>query len=217
MIEGVTLDLKKADVDELTTLTVAEDTSSFTAEVQKFVEGYNALQEVLSTADSYDSDTQASGALFGDSVMRGFRMSMSTTLGYIDRTAVSSYSSLAAMGITTDEAGYLSLDESKLDTALANGYDDVVNFFTNDETGFGKRMDDFVYGYSRFDGIVQGRLDGLDNRVADINEQRISLEDRLVKVEARYRAQFSALDQAMSALTTTSSYLTAQFSTSSDS
>ncbi len=217
VIEGVTLDLKSASEDEVSTLVVAEDTSAFKAEVSKFVEGYNALMEVLSSADSYDSDSQTSGALFGDSVMRGFRMSMSMTLGHIDRTAVSSYSSLAAMGVTTNEAGLLELDDSKLDTALSNGYDDVVDFFTNDETGFSKRMDDFVYGYSRFDGIVQGRLDGLSNRVDSITEQRADLAERLLKIEARYRSQFSALDQAMAALTTTSSYLTAQFSTSSDS
>ncbi len=215
VIDGITLDLKSADPDEINTLTVTEDNSAFTAEITSFVEGYNALMDVLTGADSYDSDSQTSGALFGDSVMRGFRLSMSTTLGFIDRGASSSYSSLAAMGVTTNESGQLELDESKLNSALENGYDDVVNFFTAEDTGFAQRLDDFVYGYSRFDGIVQSRLDGLDARVSDIGEQRIDLEDRLIKVEARYRAQFAALDTIMSQLSTTSGYLAAQLGNNS--
>lgn len=217
VIEGVTLTLKSADEEVLSTLSVTEDSSSITNEIKSFVEGYNALMEVLSSADNYDSENQTSGALFGDSVMRGFRLSMSTTLGFIDRTASSAYSSLAAMGITTDESGLLQLEESKLNTALEKGFDDVVDFFTNDETGFASRLDDFVYGYSRFDGIVQGRLDGLEARIDDINEQRVSLADRLVKVEARYRTQFQALDQIMSQLNTTSGYLAAQLGNNNNS
>ncbi|MGB0865629.1 MAG: flagellar filament capping protein FliD [Granulosicoccaceae bacterium] len=218
VIGGVTLTLNAADLEESTTLTIAEDNSSFTAEINKFIEGYNALQDALSAADSYDSDSQTSGALFGDSVLRGFRLSMSTTIGYIDRDSLSPYSSLAAMGVTTNESGQLELDESKLNAALENGFDDVVDFFTHEETGFAQRLDDFVYGYSKFDGIVQGRLDGLDARVDDITDQRYALEERVASVEARYRSQFQALDQMMSQLSTTSSYLAAQLSsTSSDS
>lgn len=215
VIEGVTLNLNAVDVDETTTLTIEEDNSSFVAEMTKFVEGYNVLMESLSTADSYDSDSQSSGALFGDSVMRGFRLNLSSTLGYIDRGSSSSFSSLAAMGVTTDESGNLELDESKLNAALESGYDEVVNFFTNEETGFGQRLDDFVYGYSKFDGVVQGSLDSLNARVADITEQRIDLDERVAKVEARYRAQFSALDAIMSQLTTTSGYLAAQLNNNS--
>lgn len=218
VIEGVTLDLLAVNEDETGTLTIAEDNSSFVSEIQSFIEGYNTLMGLLSAADSYDSDSQASGALFGDSVMRGFRMSMSTTLGYIDKSSPSSFSSLAAMGITTNESGQLELDESKLTTALENGYDDVVDFFTAEDTGFAQRLDDFVYSYSSFDGLVQVRLDGLDARMSEIGDQRVALADRVAKVEARYRSQFQALDLMMSQLSTTSSYLAAQLSsTSSDS
>lgn len=217
VIEGVTLSLTAADVDKTTTLEVTEDNSSFTAEIKKFVEGYNALQDALASADSYDSEGQTSGALFGDSVLRGFRLSMSTTLSYMNRDATSPYSSLAAMGVTTNEAGRLELDESKLNTALEQGFDDVVDFFTNEDDGFAQRLDDFVYGYSKFDGIVQGRLDGLDARVDDINDQRLQLEERVAKVEARYRSQFQALDQMMSQLTSTSGFLAAQLSNNNNS
>jgi len=217
VIAGVSIELTKADPENVTTLTVAEDHSGFTTEVEKMVEGYNALLDVLASADSYDNENQTSGALFGDSVMRGFRMSMSTTMGYIDRTSASSYNSLAAMGITTDETGRLVLDKGKLETAIASGDEDVVNFFTAEDTGFTQRLDDMVYGYSRFDGIVQSRLDGLDRRVSDIADQRSNLEERLVKVEARYRNQFQGLDQIMSQLNTTSGYLAAQLGNNNNS
>lgn len=215
VIEGVTLTLNAADLEEgSTTLTIEEDNSSVTDAVTAFVEGYNVLMETLATADSYDSDSETSGALFGDSVLRSFRLSLSTTLGYIDSGSTDSYSSLAAMGITTDESGYLVVEDSKLNSALASDYDQVVDFFVNEDTGFGQRLDDFIYGYSSSDGVVQGRLDGLNASVSDITEQRYALEERMIALETRYRSQFSALDEVMSQLNSTSSFLVNALSSS---
>gem|GEM_PF-5769002 len=51
----------------------------------------------------------------------------------------------------------------------------------------------------------------------DIADDRIDLQTRLDAAELRYRAQFESLDQLMSTLTQTGSFLSQAFSSDSDS
>lgn len=59
-------------------------------------------------------------------------------------------------------------------------------------------------------GSIASRTDGLNDSVADINDQRVALNQRLEAIEKRYRAQFTALDQLISQLRSTSDFLTQQ-------
>ncbi|MCW9004224.1 MAG: hypothetical protein OQK70_03100, partial [Gammaproteobacteria bacterium] len=47
-------------------------------------------------------------------------------------------------------------------------------------------------------------------QIADIAEQRITLNKRVAAIETRYRAQFTALDALMGQLNTTSNFLQQQ-------
>lgn len=60
------------------------------------------------------------------------------------------------------------------------------------------------------DGILTSRTDGIGRTITDIGKQRSAMETRLIGVEARYRAQFTALDQMLSSMNTTSTFLTQQ-------
>ena len=60
------------------------------------------------------------------------------------------------------------------------------------------------------EGLLTARTDGINRTIKSFDSRIESLEARLVKVEARYSAQFSALDVAMSSMSTTSAYLTQQ-------
>lgn len=60
------------------------------------------------------------------------------------------------------------------------------------------------------DGILASRTDGIGRTITDIGKRRTELETRLIGIEKRYRAQFTALDQMLSSMNTTSIYLTQQ-------
>ena len=60
------------------------------------------------------------------------------------------------------------------------------------------------------DGALSSRTDGIGRTIADIDKQRDAIETRLINIEKRYRAQFTALDQTLSGMNTTSTYLTQQ-------
>ena len=59
-------------------------------------------------------------------------------------------------------------------------------------------------------GSIQARTDGINASLKDIAKNKAVLNQRLAGVEARYRAQFTALDTLIGKLSTTSSFLSQQ-------
>jgi flagellar hook-associated protein 2 len=60
------------------------------------------------------------------------------------------------------------------------------------------------------DGSLKTRTDGLDSSIKNLDQRQTQLEARLVQIEKRYRAQFSALDAMLSSMNNTSNFLTQQ-------
>ena len=76
--------------------------------------------------------------------------------------------------------------------------------------GYAYLLDRWAASSLASDGILASRTDGIGKTITDIGKQRTALEDRLVSIEKRYRAQFTALDAMLSSMNTTSTYLTQQ-------
>jgi flagellar hook-associated protein 2 len=66
------------------------------------------------------------------------------------------------------------------------------------------------------DGILAARTEGINRSIDNIKDKRDSTEARLELVEARIRAQFTALDTLMSRLSSTSTFLTNQLASLSN-
>jgi flagellar hook-associated protein 2 len=64
---------------------------------------------------------------------------------------------------------------------------------------------------------LTSRTDSLNRQTTQLGTDRAALTKRLDALEARYRAQFTTMDRLVGQLTSISSYLTAQFFSSSDS
>jgi flagellar hook-associated protein 2 len=95
----------------------------------------------------------------------------------------------------------------KLDIAGGTtGSRGMVNFSQGYADRLNKLMDTFL-GTS---GLISGRTDGLNRSIKDIGKSRDAVNERLVETEKRYRAQFTALDAALSSMTNTSTFLTQQ-------
>lgn len=76
--------------------------------------------------------------------------------------------------------------------------------------GFAVQLDKLVSRFLESDGMVDSRLDGIDASVKDIAKRREALEARMVQIERRFRAQFTALDTLIASMTTTSNFLQQQ-------
>lgn len=76
--------------------------------------------------------------------------------------------------------------------------------------GLAYQLDRMITGLLETDGALDARTAGIQDRIDDIVESRDDLDRRMEILEARYRAQFTALDTLLSQLQTTSDFLTQQ-------
>ena len=77
--------------------------------------------------------------------------------------------------------------------------------------GFAAKLDILIE--EMLDGrLIDSRIDGINSSIKDIDNQREVLNRRLVDVEKRIRAQFTALDSMIAGMTQTSNFLQQQLS-----
>ena len=210
-IEGVTLDLAGAEPGSIGTLDISLDKARVRSAIGSLVDNYNTLMDSIGELTGYDAESGAAGALFGDSMVRHLSSQLYRTIS--DTVAVgdsaSPFDSLSSIGVSFNREGRLEADFSKLDDAMASNFDDIGKIFAGDN-GVAARLDSYLDGYLQSGGVLQGRTEGINDRIEDIGESRERLQERLSRAEARYRDQFQALDLLMGQFQTTSSYLAQQ-------
>lgn len=233
ILDGITLSLTA--VSELgkpaEQLTLTQDTSAIKTTVQDFVKAYNALMTLTTNASKYVpydassiSDDQTAttnaenGALMGDSTLRGMISEVRSSVNGMYGESDSDYSALADLGIKIDAAtGQMTLDEKKLDEAIADNPNDVASMFTGkgeDVPGLANTLNDIITKYvgdtdTKTDGIIKTSTKTLTEQSEQMQKQ-IDKTQRLIDASVeRYRVQFQNLDTTMSKLNSMSSQLSA--------
>jgi len=215
-IQGVTINLTAVSGTTPDTLTVAADNDSIQKAVQTFVDNYNKLVGTTRTLTSYDSGSGKAGALLGDSTMLGITSRLSRSLGTQFGTSGDAVRSLADIGIKFEVDGSLSLDSDKLSAALAGSPEQVRNLFGN-TTGIGQSLTPMLEGYLQTGGILDGRTDSLNQSNKSLDDAQSQLDARMDALTQMYTTQFTKLDQLLTSLNSTSSFLTQQLSNVSSS
>lgn len=206
-LDGVTLNLSKAEVGKTITLAVTNDQTAASEAIQNLVRAYNAVVGVVKKHASYDAATQTGGALMGDIAVRSAMQQIRTVLG--SENGGGSISMLSQLGISTQTDGTLTVDSSKLGTALSNNAEAVRNLFAG-TGGIGEKLSAVLDGYLDTDGRLGAQTERLQARLAAITDQTEALDRRMALVETRYRKQFTALDSLLGQLQSTSNYLSQQ-------
>jgi len=208
-LDGVTLTLKTSNKGSPTTLTVNSDQTTILANVNKFVNAYNSMEGQLATLGSYNAATKQGGPLLGDWLLSSISDAM--VRGTTDRVAgiSSSYSSLAAIGVTTGSDGRLSVDNAKLTAALQANPTAIAALFGGG-SGIATRLNSKVDDLLASGGAIAARNTDLNTAQTQINDDTQKLNDQMGVVQQRYLAQFTALDSLMAQLQSTSNYLTQQ-------
>lgn len=206
-IEGVTLDLLKAEPGTTLSLSLAQDTASSSKAVKALVTAYNAVVDLVAKYGSYDPTTKSGGPLMGESSVRSAMQQIRAVLG--DNVGDGRYSMLAQLGITSDKSGKLNVDASKLDAAFAADSAAISKLFSSTE-GVATRLNTVLEGFVGDEGRVDSQTEQLQKRLKALDDQTASLDRRMALVEARYRKQFTALDTLLGQMQSTSSYLSQQ-------
>lgn len=148
-ISGVTLNLVDTGSS---TITVSRDTSKILPAVQSFIKSYNELASTIKELTGYDANTKKGGTLQGDATILTIQSQLRRTLSSALGTPSGDLSTLNQVGITFGKDGKLSLNSSKLSTAISNNANDVAGLFA----AAGEITDSLVSFNSSTDSTVPG-------------------------------------------------------------
>ncbi|MCL5974798.1 MAG: flagellar filament capping protein FliD [Gammaproteobacteria bacterium] len=198
-LDGVTINATSVGT---TTLSVSRNDEKILESVEAFAKAFNALRSEI--------NKQRSGQLEADSTLLTLERQIFDVLNAGSSIGGSSFSYLIEAGVSINKQGVMQVDSAKISEIMNNDFDSFVNLFASESGGFAAKLSTLANGWLATNGLIDSRQDGLKTQVKGIDEQILRMEDRLISVEARIRAQFSALDTLVSSLNNTSSFLTQQ-------
>ncbi len=200
VIQGITLDLKKAEPGTEIVVEIERDLNSTVRAVEDFADAYNELRAVIRglREDQLQAD---SALLLMENKLRGVLNGMSDD---------GVFRHLSEVGVSLQKDGSMTVDTTKLKNALESDTDAVAGLFSDEKSGYAIRFDQVVDNWLVSDGLLDSRTDGINARMDRVEDQKQSMERRLEQIEARYLRQFNAMDSLVTQLNGMSAYLSQQ-------
>ena len=209
-LTGVTLNLKAVTTSPAT-LIVSQAESSARPKLDALVKAYNELQTFYKTETQSSADASTRGVLNSDfavgSMMREILTGLMMPITGVSGTALSGQTDLSALGLKLQDNGKLAVDDSLLAKAttlqsrLASGL--TIGF----DAASGKDLSTRISEMFTIGGKLQERIDNEQKVQKDLNTRKTTLQDKLATIQARYTAQYAALDSLLFKLQSTSTSL----------
>ena len=125
LIPGVTLALQSASPNTQVAVTVANDNSTITSDINAFVSAYNDALSTIQQATSYDAASGQGGPLLGDWQTQAIENQLTSIVESPSSGANPLLNNLGALGISTGSTGQLTLDSTQLNNVLSGGVSGV--------------------------------------------------------------------------------------------
>jgi flagellar hook-associated protein 2 len=206
-IDGLTLNLVSAKPGTMVDVSVDYNPDGAKSSVQEFVTAYNKLIDTVTELTRYNADTRDAAPLLGDATVRGIRDQLRREISQAAGTGT--FTSLAAIGVTTQTTGKLGVDATKLAAAIDTDFDAVGAVFAG-ASGLATRLNTIADASLSSASTISTRETALKTALKTITTQRETLDERLEKVRSRLLDQFNAMDRLLSQLKNTSSFLSQQ-------
>ena len=210
-IPGTTLQLK-AKTDTIEKLTLDYDTGATATNLQKFVDAYN---DIMKTAQEQvklgGANSDRNSTLAGDSTVKTLISSIQGVL----TSAVSGLGgvrALADLGVKTDyQTGLLSVDTTKLASAIATDASAVNKIFSDTLTGIGALAFNLNRKFtSILGGLFSERTKSLNNSIRQMDSDAERMQARVDAFKKNLIMQFSAMEKVVSGLKATGNFLSQQ-------
>lgn len=193
-------------------LSITQDKDATQEKIQKFVDAYNAVNELLAASTKYDQESKTAGVLQGDSSTVSLQNSLRMLTQGIAGNATGKFNRLSDIGIQMQQGGALTLDAAKLQEALGD-MDSVKSMFAAKPDALGngggiavnfKTLTDELLAY---EGTLNNKTDSLEKQIKLNKAEVEKVEKRAETVEERLRKQYTALDVKMASLSSLDSYI----------
>jgi flagellar hook-associated protein 2 len=209
-VAGLTLTLvsQHQATDASAAVTVGLDSTTLTNKLTAMVSAYNAVNSALHVQLDYTGTQKGPSTLFGDSALRQLQGALGNVMGSAYGTSANN--TIGSLGLTRSRDGSLTLDQTKLASALASNPNAVSDLFVTG--GFSTAVTTMTTAYTRAnDGIFAAKTASLNSRFKDLQVQSDHINTRADALKVQLDKQFTALETAMSSLKSQSSFLTSAF------
>ena len=224
VIPGVYLDLLSTNTGSPADIRVTRDTAAIKENLQAVVTAYNdAINDIaiLTGARSDDPEDIYSGSLKGDSTVRLIKTKLRDMLVGDSSTPGTTLTAFRDLGLDVDRTGVMSIDETELDSALSDNFDDVMTLFsagTNNQTEYGtasrgiagdaiKSINDLISAR----GTIMTQSDGSQTRIDEYQVKLEALNTRMEALLLRYTKQFGIMESIVGQSNALRDSLTATF------
>jgi flagellar hook-associated protein 2 len=207
------------------------DTSAVKSKVKAFVDQYNSTIDLIRTKlteqkvkDPQNDTDRIKGNLYNDSMLNGLLQRLRTSVASSFDTGNANLDQLAEIGISTGAAtggaasadslaGKLVIDDAKLSAALASSPQTVRKLLgaTSGTEGIGSKLDDMLATVVKDGGDFDGRITSADKEQKRFDDKMATMNKRIDARATMLRAQFAAMEAALSRSQTQQSWLAGQF------
>lgn len=143
---GLTLDLRSPGGPA--SVTVTTDTEGVKDAVKGLAGAFNAAADAIDKLGAFDTATNTAGPLFGDPTLRAADRALYDLFNRpVNGLASGTIRDFASLGLELGQTGRFSVNEAKLDSALATSPDQVRDFFSAGRTlALNTKLADFRNG-----------------------------------------------------------------------
>jgi flagellar hook-associated protein 2 len=223
-LPGVSLNLKKVNgvSNPSTSVYLTRDTSTVRANVVALVQAYNDAKSMLGVVSDPKSSVETYGAtLVNNSLVANMRNQLREMFMTDSSTPGTTVKSLRDLGISIDMTGVMTLDNTKLDTALQSNFDEVVTMMTGNMNGLGQysTAPAGVAGEANrklskllsVSGTLKTATNNTNTQTNSYREDLAKLQTRMTALLARYQKQFASMDSMVGQATSTKASLKSTF------
>ena len=186
-------------------LEVRQSSVNSKAAVENLAATYNDVLVHYKALTESNVDANLRGVLNSDSSVTGLMRQINTQLMGGFKTSTGALSGLSAVGLEFDDSGKLVYkpaliaDSSQLDAAFSQGV-----FLGASSTN---NLSTLLRDSLAFSGVMFERVKAEKDVQSDLSKRQATVEEKMDKIEQRYKAQYAALDALLFKLNSTNTAL----------
>lgn len=197
-IPGVTFQLLQAAPTTTLQVQITNDNTAVETAMQTLVNSYNSVVSTLKTQEGKDAAGVAE-PLYGSPTLALVQTQLSSAL--LSGSASGNVSSLSQLGVTLNQDGTLTFNQSTLDGTLNTNFSDVVGFLQNPNS-FGQDFAKAINGLSSVNpqAVLSLALTQNANTEADLNKNVSDTDARVASDKIRLTSELNYANQILQSI-----------------
>ncbi len=220
IIPGLTIDLKKANPNDVFDIKITQDNEAISGKIDNIFNGINKILEFIKKQNELDESSDTTKTLGGDLILQTIESRIRSAI-FKNIDTSSGYRRIGDIGITFQRDGQLNIDKKKFDSALAENWQMVSEILTGRTSSNGVKTQGFLGSFKNTidalltfpngplinrDKGLQSKISQIDRRIEDrqriIDQKERTLKDKFARLEgiiAKIKTQGAGLASLTSA------------------